>query len=865
VKRKNKKSHLLADWLLKKLLSEEEYLEKSGDIDEVYNSIIEEKGIFRARLWHFGQVIGTLPISILHSIRWSLTMFGNYMKMTLRMLKKNKLYSLITISGFTIGITCCILILLFVQYELSYDKYHENAGDIYRIHSEVTGLVREGSTKSTTSPGLLAPALVSDFPEVIMAARMRRSESTTTYKSKVFYEKDIFHVDREFLKIFTFPLVSGNQETALSDSYSVLLTEKTAEKYFGDENPLGKTILLDNRFSYKITGILENPPKNSHFQFDFLASIKTLPDIEGEDIFNWGSTNYIRTYIQLQRGSNPAHLEEKLPDFVKKHHGEDSRWKFYLQPLTGIHLHSSVRQEIEANGDIKYIYIFTTAAFLLILVACFNYMNLSTAYSAKRLKEIGLRKVVGADRKQIIAQFIGESMIFTLGAVVLSLFLAELLLPSFNVLVDRDMNFNMLSSGGTLSGLLFLTVLVGFISGSYPAFYLSTFQPVHIVKGRLNLRNKSVFRNTIVLFQFAISVILIISAFIVYKQLAFIQNQSLGFTKENIMVVTVQDQTLKNNIEPLKNELAGSPEILGTSLSTHLPHQISAHTGGIRWEGISSEEITSFYEAWIDNDFLDFYGIEFAEGRNFSKEFPSDIQNGYIVNEKAVETFGLDNPIGKRFGYEPMGSIIGVVKDFHHWSFHKDIEPIVLMHIGNRTYPEYFLSIKFISKNLNKTVASIENTFKKHSSGYPFTYSFLDEGINRMYDNEIKLRRIFNYFSIIAIILASLGLFGLVTFTAERRTKEIGIRKVLGATVSSVVFQLSKDFIKWVLIANLVAWPVAYFTMNRWLQGFAYKINIGFAVFVFAALLAFLIAFVTISFQAIRAALANPVDSLKYE
>jgi len=865
MKDKLKKPPKIADWILKKVLSGEEYLEKSGDIDEVYNSLVKETGIFKARLWYWQQVFLAIPVIISNSICWSFAMFGNYIKMTLRMLRKNKIYSLINISGLTIGMTCCILILLYIQYELSYDKYHENAGDIYRIHSEVTGLKRAGSNRSTTSPGLLAAALVNDFPEVINAARILRNERTISYNNAVFFEKNLFHVDQEFLNILTFPLVSGDSETALKDPFSILITEKMAEKYFGNDSPFGKTLFVNNQYSYKITGILKNPPRNSHFQFDFLASINTLPAEGDYNIFNWESTNYIRTYIQLQKEFNPDNLEKKLLAFVRKHHGEDTRWKFHLQPLTGIHLHSNVRNEIEANGDIKYIYIFSAAAFLIMLIACFNYMNLSTAHSANRLKEIGIRKVVGAERNQIIAQFIGESMIFALVALFVSVIMVKLLLPGFNSLVERDLNFTLFSDGKLALRLLGLVIPVGFISGSYPAFFLSTFHPVNIIKGTLKLKSKSVFRNSLVVFQFAISIVLIISTLVVYKQLLFIQNQSLGFNKENIVVVSIQDQDLKNDYEPLINELKSNPGIPGASLSTHLPHGISSHTGAMQWEGQTKGEISSFYELWVDNDFLDFYGIELAEGRNFSKEFPADVENAYIINQTAVRTLELVNPVGQKFGNEMEGEIIGVVKDFHHWSFHLNIEPIVFMHIAGRTYPEYYLSIKLNTNEVSETIAYIDNKFKKYSPNFPFTYSFLDEGINRMYTNENKLKQLFNYFSLIAIFIAGLGLFGLVTFTVKGRTKEIGIRKVLGATVSNVVFRLSGEFIKWVLIANLIAWPVGYFIMSRWLQGFAYKINIGITVFVLSALLAFLIAFLTIGFQAVKAARANPVESLKYE
>ncbi len=849
-------------YLAKKLLSfmrnySKEY-SSGGDLVEEYREIAKERGRCIAYLWYWWQVLYAIPTYILLQIEFGGTMFKNYLYVALRNMKRQKGYSLINISGLAIGMTCSILIFLFIQYEISYDKYHENADDIYRVNSEIP-ITRRGTNMNATSPGKLAPALVNDFPEVLRASRIKRIESTISCDDIIFTEKKFFYTDPEFLKIFTFPLIFGDPETALKEPYSLLITEKIAEKYFGNENPLNKTLLINNRNDYQVTGILKNPPNNSHFTFDFLASISTLD----ENVFRWNSTNYIGTYIQLQKHSNPDKLENKLPEFLRKYMGENTFWRFHLQPLTSIHLHGNIDHEIEVNSDIKYIYIFSAVAFLIMLIACFNYMNLSTARSANRTKEIGVRKVFGAERKQIIRQFIFESMIFAVIAFFISILLIKLFLPTFNLLIDRNLEFAFFHNGKILLGLVILTILVGIISGSYPAFFLSTFHPIHVIKGKQILKSASVFRNSLVVFQFVISIVLIISVLIINIQGKYI-NKNLGFNKDHIVIV---DSRIENNLRPIiLNELNQYPHISGTSLSSHLPPGINSHTGSIVWEGKNDDERSSFYEAWIDYEFLDFYGLELLKGRNFSEEFPSDARHAYIINETAVRTLGWENPIGKEFGYSydnMYGEVIGVVKDFHHWSFHLNIEPIVFSLSGQNIYERRILSIKINSNEIHSTLAYIEGIFKKYSQ--PLNYSFLDDRVNKMYTAENKLERILNCFSLIAIFIGCLGLFGLITLTSERRTKEIGIRKVIGATVINIIFLLSKDLVKLVLIANIIAWPIAYYAMNKWLQNFAYRIDIGLGIFLISGVIALIIALLIVSYKAIKAATANPVDSLRYE
>jgi len=849
----------LAKWLLFRMSRYEEDFICVGDLDEEFKEVLQEAGYRKAKYWYWAQVLRSIPAYLRISMLWGFIMFKNYIKITFRHIKRHKGYSFINIAGLAIGMTCCILILLYIQYELSYDKFHEDAQDIYRIAFEIPDRI----DMNASSFGLLAPALMQDFPEVQSAARIRRLESTVFYKDHAFTEKNFFLADPRFFDVFTFPVISGDPENALSQPFSVMITQEMTEKYFGDEDPIGKTMLIDNKHDYKITGILKNPPQNSHFKFDFLASFITIDKIWEDYSLSWMNTNRILTYVKLQENFNPDDLERKFPEFLKRYGREDV--VFHLQPLTGIHLHGTIRNDIEANSDIRYVYIFSVIAFLIVLIACFNTMNLSTARSVYRSKEVGVRKVVGAERKHIIRQFMSESIIFALAALVISVFLIKLLLPAFNSLVDRNLSFNFFSDNEILLGLFILAIIVGFISGSYPALFLSSFHPVHILKGMRVHKGSSAFRNFLVVFQFSISIVLIIGTLVIYQQLHYIKTRDLGFHKEQIVIVDIKDENLKNVYQTMRNDLKQNPRILGASFSCDLPNEIDARNS-YRWEGQTEENRWQLFNtAAVDNEFIDLLGLELTMGRNFSEEFPSDKQ-ACILSETAVRTIGWENPIGKRFGYREEGRVIGVIKDFHHLSLHSAIGPTVFLHVDKETDLNLnYLLIKINPGDIPGTLAFIKKKFKEYSAHYPFSFTFLDDRVDRMYRTDNKLGQILNVFSFTAIFIACLGLFGLAAFTAERRTKEIGIRKVIGATVSNIFFLLSREFIKLVLMAFILAWPIAYFAMNRWLQGFAYRTHVGMAAFILSALSAFVIVLVTISYQSVKAATANPVDSLRYE
>jgi len=556
---------------------------------------------------------------------------------------------------------------------------------------------------------------------------------------------------------------------------------------------------------------------------------------------------------------------------AKKYRGEDYKGEFHLQPLTSIHMHSNINFEIEANGDIQYVYLFSAIAFFIMLIACLNYMNLATARAASRFKEIGIRKVIGADRRHLIRQFLGESMIFTIAALLISLILVSLLLPSFGSFINRNLENNIFSDFPILIYLVCIALFVGLISGSYPALYMSALKPTNVIKGSLSKgiagKKSSAFRNSLVVVQFVISIVMIICTLTVFRQLNFIKNSKLGFTKDHIITGYLHDSNLRENLEPFKNDLSQYPQIKDVYIYGELPVAIGQNDYAT-WEGLKEGEKGPLaYHAKVNYNFLDFFNIELIEGRNFSKDFGADRSQAVILNEKAVEVTGWEDPIGKKFGAVWWGEhrvVIGVIQNFHNTSLHLEVEPMTLR-LSHPDRPSGEFAVKINSDDIPGTLAFIENKFKEYFPGYPFNYSFLDERIDRMYRSEQRLGQIFNYFTLIAIFISCLGLFGLASFTAEQRTKEIGIRKVLGASVSGIIMLLSRDFVKWVLAANVLAIPIAYIAMNRWLQNFAYRVGLGIHIFLFAAIIAFFIAVMTVSFKSFKAATANPVDSLRYE
>lgn len=781
-------------------------------------------------------------------------MFKNYLKIAFRNIKKYKLYSFINIAGLAVGMSVCILIMLFVKDELSYDRYHENAGRIYRVIADYH--ISKGSAKSAVTSATLAPTLIEKFPEIAHAVRFdHENKAVIQCNDNLFSEERFFFADAAVFNVFTFPFIKGDPRTALQEPNSVVLTEETAQKYFGHELPIGKTIILQNKGEFKVTGILHNIPHNSHFTFDFLASFVTFGKIDNP----WAYQGW--TYILLPEDYDATLLEEKFAANKEELGWYSKGLQFYLQSLKSIHLHSHLSGEIEANSDIRSLYIFSVIAFFIMLIACINFMSLATARSAHRACEVGVRKVLGARRVQLTKQFLGESILFSSLALALALALVELFLPAFNQLVRKPLQMDYTDSWLLLLTLIFVSLLVGFVSGSYPAFFLSAFQPTEVLKGGRqgpSGRSSRNFRYSSVVIQFMISIALIISTGIIGKQLKYMHRKELGFHKKHIVEIPIANTPILKSYPAFKAELMKHPNILNVSAAMGSPLDGKFKTS----QKINDEEIEVHY-LLVDHDYIETLGMTLLRGRNFSKDSITDATEAVILNERAVKTFGLKDAIGKNFKIiGGKGVVVGVVRDFHSESLHEQIQPTAL-----QILPKFYRNIlvRIRQENISATIKFLALEWREFAPHRPFEYIFLDEAFNKLYRAEDSLARIFGYFSSLAIFIACLGLFGLASFTAERRIKEICIRKVLGASVREIVLLLSKEFTRWVLIANIIAWPIAYFVMNRWLQNFAYRINIGIGIFLLSAMIAFVIALATVSFQAVKAALSNPVDVLKYE
>ena len=810
-------------------------------------------------------------------------MLKNYFAVAIRNLMRHKMNSLINITGLAIGMASCALIVMYVQYELSYDDSHHKRDRIYRVLRETRG--DDGSV--TVHPGIsgpLGPALVKDFPEVEEAVRVSGlGDVWTEYGGQIYHHVDhgFWTGDPNFLHVFDFPLVKGDRNTALDEPFSLVITEETALRYFGNEDPIGKVIAVDDHVrpgNHIVTGVIEIP-ENSSLRFDMITS-STRPSPHDWSRNSWErwritSVRPVRAFIVLKEGQSARALEAKLPAFMERYMGKEVRQRntYRLQPLNRVHLHTGVdyvgdwgwESATVDYGDIHTIQLFSAVGGLILLIACVNFMNLSTARSASRAKEVGMRKVLGAFRIQLIQQFLGEAILLSLVAFLLALGLVILALPEFSAFAGKDL----LSAGSMYHWLYIpgLVVFVGLLAGSYPAFFLSAFAPASVLKGSLNAGVKgAALRKGLVVFQFTMSVLLIIGTVMVYRQLTYVQNKKLGFNRENLIRMPIyrSDQarmTLVRRHEAVKDEFLVHPSVL-TATSHRLP---MGEIGGTpRTVILENGEIYEVLVQEADEDFLDTFGIEVIEGRTFPKGTYEG--NEIILNEAALKQFGWEreHAIGKEVHrlHSHLGPVIGVVTDFHSQSLHLKIRPLIIF---NRTRVSQFLTVRVHSGNLPETIAFLEKTWKELLPERPFQYDFVDEKLNQLYREEVKLAQLMATFSLLAVFVACSGLFGLAAYTVEQRTKEIGVRKVLGASVCNLSLLLSWEFVKLVLWSNLIAWPVAYVTIQGWLENFAYRVDMVWWVFGSSAVLALFAAFMAVGYQAVSAALTNPVDALRHE
>jgi predicted permease len=839
-----------------------------GDLEEEYNEIARGIGANRARFWFWMQALKAIPAFTRLKIYWSIQMFKNYMKIALRNIKRYKGYSFINIFGLAIGITCCILIFLWVQDEFSYDKFHENGDNLYLAGTHQ----RLGSRTVTSSgtPPALGPAFKEEYPEIVNSVRFCNGPHALifAYGEKRLREY-VEAVDGSLLEMFTFPLLQGNPKTALTKPYSLVLTERMAQKYFNTEDALGKIIRVENKYDFEVTGVLKNLPRNSLLQFDCLVPIQFLKEHWNapDHLDTWYNFSFT-TFVQLSESASPQEVEEKTAGRIKKGHPKDDVTPF-LRPFTKLYLYGLGT----GGGRITRVRMLSLIAVFVLLIACINFMNLTTARAANRAKEIGMRKVTGALRWDIIKQFYGESILMAFLSLVFAVLLVILLLPVFNNLTGKELAFNPSHNLNLILGLLGATLVTGLIAGSYPALFMSSFQPVRIMRDTSGIGSKSsLFRKILVVLQFSISVALIIQTFVIFKQLHYMRNKNLGFNREHLVYIPVNGN-LRQHYEAAKQELQLIPGITQVSLTSRTPLIFGSSGNGWEWEGKSPEIDPMVRYFCCDFDFVQTFEMEIVQGRFFSQERTpaASPQSGQLViNQEFARIIGKENPVGMRLSQGPYhGTVIGVINDFNYWPLYYQSGPLIIFYKtynpspGHHYYRYIFARIR--PDNVSQTIASIEKIYKKFNPEFPFNLRFLDDDYSRLYHSEEQAGAIFRYFAILAVLISCLGLFGLASFLTEQRTKEIGIRKVLGSSIQGIIFLLSKQFLKWVAVANIIALPIAWYISYRWLQNYPYRTTTGVWIFILTAALTLVIALLTVSYKSIKAARSNPVNSLRYE
>ncbi|MFI5159850.1 MAG: ABC transporter permease [Sphingobacteriales bacterium] len=793
-------------------------------------------------------------------------MLRNYIKIAFRNLWRHKSFSLINIIGLAVGMTAFLLIVMYVSFETSYDKFHAKVDQVYRLNVDIKSA--NDVLKFSASSAPMGPAIKADFPEVLESTRIFPDEALIKVNNQVFQENRVYTTEPSFFKVFSFPLVKGDPETALKTPYSMVLTETTAKKYFGTADPMGKTFMIEGKDLVTVTGIVKDPPANSQFQFHMLYSISTMEKKYPGRLEQWGNFGNF-TYLLLTKNADPARLQSKFPAFLKRHISEDNRkqgqdYALYLKPLKDVYM--DPRGGFE-QGSLSNVYIFSVVALFILVIAAINFINLTTARATERAKEVGVRKVIGAARNQLTIQFLGESVILCLVSFVLAVALVSLLLSMFNQLAGKIISQTILEHG--FAGLLLLiSLLIGVVAGAYPALALSAFKPVMILKGRFSSSSKgALLRKGLVVFQFTISIVLIVGTLVVYRQLNYMRSQPLGFDKNQMVTLDFgNDDNVIKSYESIKNEFRSIPNVLAVAVSHGLPGvgSANAHSEFENRQGAMQPLNINMYD--VDYDFIPEYGMKVIAGRTFSKDYGTDTTKATVINEATAKILGYTSPkdaIGKKFSqWGRDGQIIGVVKDFHYRSLQENVEPLNMR--VNPSNARIF-TLKIAATGIPATLAAIEAKWKLLIPQRPFNYAFVDENFNKQYAGEERFGKLFMYFAVLAIFISCLGLLGLASYSTLQRTREIGIRKVLGASIPGIVNMLSKEFLILVVIAAFIAFPLAWYGMNRWLKDFAYKENISWMIFAVAGLLAFMIAITTVSVQAIRAALANPVKSLRSE
>jgi len=858
----------------------------AGDLAELYKKRKEDKGIFKARINYFIDVLDMIrPFNILKNQQPKTTadMYKNYLKIAMRNMLKSKVYSIINVLGLAIGMAATILILLFVQNELSYDRYHENADRIYRVSRAWFNPDGEESLHLGQVAPPFGPLLKSDFDGIIEeSARIFNMNFLVKAGDKSIEEDDIYFADPEVFDVFTWQVIEGDLNTALDLPNSVVITQSTAQRYFEDKSPIGEVMSFGSQFlptpiELKVTAVIEDIPDNSHFHADFFGPMVLVENFYGgreNFMSNYGSNNF-GTYLLLKEGYPYQQLQDSLGSFIDRHRmpGPDGQLasvtnKLTLWPITDIHLNSHLDSELEANGDIAYVYLYTIVALFILVIACINFINLSTARSAKRAREVGMRKVMGANRPMLIKQFITESLLFAILSLFLAVLMVYLVLPWFNDFSQKQLSLNFLDNQFLLVVIIGITVLTGFVAGSYPAFFLSSFKPVDTLKGDVSTGgSKFNLRSVLVVFQFAVSIVLLIGVGVVNDQLDYVKSKDLGFDDNRVLVLPTS-QKITAEYESIKINLLQNAGISHVALSSRIPSGRLLDSQGATAEVEEEMKQLSFRIADIhtDHDFFKTIDAPIIAGRDFDRELASDSLEAFILNESSVKAIGWrtnDEAIGKKFNYgNRQGYVIGVVKDFHFESLHQSIAPMVFLITSGRS-GNIILRLK--EGMIDETMAYLQEQWSFMRPGYPFTTFFIDARFDEQYANEDRLAQLVTYFSGFAVIIGMLGLFGLASFTAEQRFKEIGIRKVMGASIGEILMLLTKGFTLLVFIGFIIAIPISYYLMNKWLATFAYHGSVSWVTIAIAGIVAIILSWLTVGFQTFKAARANPIDSIQYE
>lgn len=860
-----------AKYLLKGFFESYDSYYLQGDLEEVFLMQQESRGAIAAHLWLIMQLIKSLPPVVIDNIFWSFSMFGSYIKIAYRNIIKNKVYSFINITGLAIGLVSCILIFMFVSYELSFDKHHSNFENIYRVNT--ADVYPDGTYYDEAAPFPMAEALRNDFPEFKRVTHIYYDYNTEIRSGEnLFVEDGVVFVDSSFLSVFDFDFLTGNPHQLLNGKHFAAVTEETARKYFGKESPLGKRIIFNNMLEFEITGVIKNPPKNSNIPVNILVPIYALTEeYAGLELDRWGvATSQSEVFVLVPEKINQQSLDEKFESFRKKYLPEQVvDKKFYtLQPLSDLHT-NTVYSSFNYTTSGETIYILSAVGILILLIAGVNYVNLSTAQSAKRSKEVGMRKVLGANRAQLIRQLLGESIVYTTLAVIVSIVLTQLSGPYLADFMKNGLSFSLLENTSIIIFLAAVYIITIILTGFYPALILSRYNPVEAIKNKLiagKKRNSFSLRNGLVVFQFMVSQILIIATIVVSTQMDYFRTKDLGFRKSEVIVIPLNDSD-ESKREAFVNSLKSIPSVHDVSLSVGAPISDASIDTWLTPEGGSQDDRISVYIKVTDENYLNMFNIKLLAGKYLPEYAEGDTLYKYVVNESLLAKLGITDPeeaVGKYVSISRFrGEIIGVVEDFHFKSLHEDISPLVITNFLQKFIVE--ADVKISGINIKETVSSIETKWKKFYPGFTFQVTYLDEYINKLYENEDRMFSIIKVFAVLAIAIGCMGLLGLVSFSIVQKTKEIGVRKVLGASSVSIFSVITKEFAVNVISANLIAWPIAYHFLNKWLLNFAYRIDLEWWMFLAAGIATLFITILSVSFQSVKAAVTNPVESLKYE